>query len=221
MKINSRIIVSLVFIITMVFFYLFSTVINESLLFYLGIPFSFSISLFFLKLWQKNMRIYSIKAPNSAIEYLCYIPSIIAILAVLIIPQFSGSLIDWMNIPAINWFRLFCSLLLTTFLPGYFLLRILDRRNGFSKPTLIVVSCLLSILIAFLIGYCSLLAGSSITSIGSQAIIIINILLPCINFVSHLKEKPKDYLCFELTEVLLILSVLLTITTFLNFRDVV
>src|SRR5665647_1224491 len=181
-KLYIRIITSISIFVTIVLsFWVLSKITNEPIMFYLGIPFSISIFFFFMLL-LRPIEI-SVILKTQGLKYVLYILTALSVLAVLFIPPFDGSMLDWMKITSISWFRLFSSLLLTTFLPGFFLLKILDRRNSFSWTSSLVLSCLLSLFLTFLVGFCTLLTNNNLSLVSFQIVLAINILLASIHYI--------------------------------------
>jgi len=197
-------------IISLTAFWIFSKIFGETLIFYLDIPFMLTTFFFFLQLLRPSGRKMVFTFQTSNLNYILYILTMISIVAVLFVPSYTGSMLEWMKIPAINWFRFFSSLLLTTFLPGYFLLKILDRKNSISGAALIVLSYLLSMFITFLTGFSILLTNNSIPSIAPQTLLVVNLLLAPIHYLVNVR-KEKTW-SIDLTEASLLLSILLTVT---------
>jgi len=211
LRINIYTFASAVFsIITVTIFFILSRLFSETIIFYLGIPFALSTFFFFQLLTTKDKQI-SFKIKTSAIDLALYLFTLISIATVLLIPPYTGSILEWMKIPLTNWLRLLSSMLLTTFLPGYFLLKILDRKNSISGTALIVLSYLLSIFITFLTGYSILLTNNSISLIAPQTILAVNLLLAPVHYLINIRRKEENTTSIDLTQALLLFSVLLTV----------
>lgn len=192
-------------------FFIFSRLFSETIIFYLGLLFALNIFFFLQLLIDANKKI-SIKIETSVINFNLYLLTLISVVAVLFIPPYTGSMLEWMEIPLTNWLRFFSSLLLTTFLPGYFFLQILDRKNSISgAAALIVLSYLLSIFITFLTGYSILLTNNSISSTAPQTVLSINLLLALFHYLSNIRRKREATTQIELPQTLLLFSILLTI----------
>lgn len=210
MRINLHTFTSTIFsILTIGFFFIVLRLFNETIIFYLGLLFALSIFSFFQLLTTEGKKYSKIK--TSVINLILYLITIVSIVAVLLISPYTGSMVEWMRIPLTNWLRFFSSLLLTTFLPGYFFLKILDRKNSISGAALIVLSYLLSIFITFLIGYFIMLTNNSILLIAPQAVFSVNLLLALLHYVINIGRKEETTTSINLTHVLLLLSVLLTV----------
>lgn len=214
LKIDIYIAASIAFaIITLVAFWTFSSLLAESSIFYLGVPFSLSIFFFLLTVLHRDAQQWVFKIARSKIsDIVLYTLTILSILIILIVPAYEGSMLEWMKIPPLNWLRYLFALLLTNFLPGYFLLKILDRKHVITGSIVIVLSYLLSLFITFLAGFFILLSSNPLETLGSQIIITINIALIIIHYFTN-HEKTRNYLLtVDWTEVGLILSVLAVIT---------
>ncbi|MEX0569185.1 MAG: hypothetical protein Q6363_008520, partial [Candidatus Njordarchaeota archaeon] len=117
-----------------------------------------------------------------------------SLLAVILIPVYTGSFFEWSDIPWINWLRYIASLLLTAFLPGYFLLRIIDRKYTLTGCIVIVLSYLLSLFTIFITGFLILSSGNTISSLGPMATMVINLTLMGIYyFTSYCWKRNRDH----------------------------
>ena len=79
------------------------------------------------------------------------------------------------NIQFVNWIRLFSSILLTTFLPGYLILEIICNNQSINQLYRIMFSYIISIFASFIVGYIIILSGNSISEMGIFGISIFNI----------------------------------------------
>src|ERR1035437_3539010 len=175
LKISIHIFASAAFLIGgLIFFWAFSKFFNEPLIFYLGLPFAVSIFLFSYMLLRPNGKLFSFKTKHQQLPkiLLCAL-TILFMLIVLFVPACEGPIMDLLKIPPLNWLRFVASLMLTTFLPGYFLLKILDNKNSIRGCAILVLSYLLSLFITFLTGFFILLSGNSIVSFGTPTAIIV------------------------------------------------
>lgn len=210
---NISYLVSLFFsIIALTIFSIMAVLLRELLIVYIGIPFSISIFCFFLYLMQHNLKHTSlnIKYLKQADTLLCFL-TITSVLAVILVPSYEGSIIDWLRIPPLNWLRYGSMLLLTTFLPGYFLLKILDKKEVIKGGASVVLSCLLSFFTMFIIGFSVLLCGNTITTFAYPAVIVVNIVLMIVYRSLKRGEKPKLALTISWPETVLFLSLLTTV----------
>jgi len=181
-KISTYTFTSMIFsLVTLIFYWAVSELFSEKSIFYLGAPFALSafiLSYTLLNL-DKEVREYLID-----IVYPVYIPriffamlTIASILAVLFVPPYDCCILEWTNIPLVNWLRYLASILLAFFLPGYFLLKSLDRQNSIELSATIPLSYILSIFITFATGFSLLITQGSISSLAGYLLILINLVL--------------------------------------------
>lgn len=84
----------------------------------------------------------------------------ISIATVALVPPIETAFFtNWVDIPFVNWIRFLSALLLTTFIPGYVILRFINQRNDFNKIEVCLFSFLLSLFFVPLINYIGLLLG--------------------------------------------------------------
>jgi len=193
-------------------FWIFSRLFEEISILYLGTLFSICIFFFYQLLTLKNNTARMVlRFRKSTLDYVVLYPiTMMSIVSVVFIPPYEGSILQWMNVPLLNWLRYLSSLLLTSFLPGYFILRVLDREDSITGSTIIVLSYLLSMFMVFIIGFIILLSGNTIRSLGTFLTIIITIF--CI-LIYHIccRKKSENILTVDPLETGFILSVLLAI----------
>jgi hypothetical protein len=214
LRINSYTFASAVFsIITAIIFFVFSKLFNEIIIFYIGIPFALSIFFFILAVLRYDTLHWSFKIANTRItDIFLYTLTIASVIIVLLVPAYGGSMLEWMCISPLNWLRYLSSLLLTSFLPGYFLLKIFDRKHVITGSIVIVLSYLLSLFITFLAGFSISLSANPLEVLGLQIIITTNIALIITHYFTN-REKTRNYLLtVDWTELGLILSILAVIT---------
>jgi hypothetical protein len=214
LKISTHIVVSAAFAITTaIVFFFFSQLFNEIIIFYLGITFALSIFFFSLTLFRRDASNWSFKIANVQItEFLLYTLTISSVIIVLIVSAHEGSMLEWMSISPLNWLRYLSYILLTSFLPGYFLLKIFDRRQVITGSIVIVSSYLLSLFITFLAGFFILLSANPLEVLGLQTMLVINIALIIIHYFTN-REKPRIYsLTIDWAKFGLILSILAVVT---------
>jgi len=214
MRINLYTAVSAVFsIVTLIAFLFFSLLFEEQLILYMGIPFSLSTFFLFLNLLHPAERRIHFEIPASILKIVPCLITAVSILAVLFVPSFEGTALEWMRIPPLNWVRYSSALILTSFLPGYFLLKIIDREESIRGTATIVISYLLSLFVTFLIGFSILLTKNSIPSIAMQIILPINIILALVYYLANIKREKKNVWAINIPEVFSLLSILLTVFT--------
>lgn len=112
--------------------------------------------------------------------------TLLSVLAVLLIPAYTGNVFDWATVPLVNWLRYVASVLLAMLLPGYYLLKILDQKNSLNFSATVPLAFVFSLLITFLIGFSQLLIGNSISLSANFSLLVINIVLMAIYFVRSL-----------------------------------
>lgn len=213
MKLNTHVIASAAFaIITLMFFWTFSKFLDETLILYLGVPFSLSVFFFSLTTLHSYTSPLSFKIANGQItEIFLYSLTISSAIIILIIPAYEGSMLEWMHLSPLNWSRYLSSLFLTSFLPGYFLLRILDRKHAITGSIVIVLSYLLSLFITFLIGFFVLLSENHLEVLESPIITAVTIALLVVHYLMHREKTRNHLLTVDRAELGLILSVLAVI----------
>lgn len=118
--------------------------------------------------------------------------------------------ISWIDIPLVNFLRLFMSLFITLFAPGYMLLNIMDRQEKLSKTMKLLFSVLISLLILPFIGVISFTFGSNLQDFGTILIVILNLILlfPYI-LTKRVFSQNNKLLSFNLNELLVFFSILL------------
>lgn len=79
------------------------------------------------------------------------------------------------NIPMANWLRNICAIFLTTFIPGYMIIDIVDRNQSIGFLKKILSSYVLSLISTFLVGYIIILSGNTINQLGTFGISTLNV----------------------------------------------
>ena len=92
------------------------------------------------------------------------------------------------NILLPNWLRHICAMLLTTFIPGYMILSMVDQNQTIGRLNRVLVSYILSVLSTFFIGYIIILSGNSINNLGTFGISIFNVAILMIYFILSSKH---------------------------------
>ena len=212
LRIDFSLAVSAIYAITsFIAFWIFSELFEEALILYFGTPFSICIFFFFYQLLSPDNKTVTLRLKSSIFNYILYFFTIISILLVLFVPSYEGSMLQWMNTPMLNWLRYLSSLLLTSFLPGHFFLRILDRKNAITGSVTIVLSYLLSLFITFIVGFLILLSGNTISSLGSLSIILATLFLIFVFHINSHKKTEDRLLTIDPVKVSFVLSVFLAI----------
>ena len=197
----------LISIISLFSFYIFSILFKEQFILYLSIPFTLGTFLFLLFFFdpKKGEKKLSIMPPFD--ERVIFIIIIFSILTVLLIPDFSGSMLEWMKIPPQNWLRYLCSILLTSFIPGFLLLKLIDRKREINGFIIIILSYIFSVFISFLMGYIILLSNNSIILLGLPTMIAINLLLIIPYIFTSQKITQKSLLTINYFELGFLFSI--------------
>ena len=115
----------------------------------------------------------------------------ISIFLVLLIPSFSDAqFVNWQSIPAANYIRLLAGLLLSSILPGYGLLRLIDRKRRFDGLASIVFSFFISVFLMALVTFATVVANLTISSIFWLSLILNLVILVAYLFTFVKKNKP-------------------------------
>ena len=174
---------------SLLIFWMYSGLFGEALILWLGIP--FSILIFCLYYFLANPAIEHVSSISSSTVTLSSLALfLVSIFLLILIPPYKGSILNWVDVPLQNWLRGFASLVLTSFFPGYFLLKIADKKRTIAGGMLIVLSNLLSMFMMFLLAFSTLLLGYAISSSSVIAVIIINLslaILYCFTFNANEK----------------------------------
>jgi len=197
LKINIHILISFALsIFSFMTFWVYSNLFGEELIFYLGIPFSLLIFCLFYFLAKPSIERVVIVTSYSKMAFLSLALTIVSVFLLTFIPPYEGSIINWVDVPLQNWLRGLASLLLTSFFPGYFLLKIADKNKTITGGALIVLSNLLSMFVMFLLGFSTLLLGNTISSSSVVAIVIANLLLATLYYLIFNIQKDRSKFTF-------------------------
>lgn len=160
------------------------------LVFYLGVPFALSTFLFSLVVLRCDSKDKPFEIGHTHFPKILFISlTISCMLAVFLVPAYDGSILELTSIPLMNWLRYLSSIFLTLFLPGYFLLKILDSRGSIELSATIPLSYVLSMFITFITGFVLLLTRNSISSFASYSLIAVNLALMFIYCVRSSLQK--------------------------------
>ncbi len=199
--------------ITIVIFFTLSRHFNEMIIFYIGIPFALSVFFGSLTLLPYSIPQWRFATASSRqVKAFLYLLTASSVIIVLLVSPYDGSMLEWMNIPLLNWIRYFASLLLTSYLPGYFLLKLFDRKSTIKGSSVVVLSYLLSIFITFLTAFFILLTSGSLSLLGLPTMVSANVILVTINCLIRDKEKHASSLALNWIHYGLFLSMLGVIT---------
>jgi hypothetical protein len=78
------------------------------------------------------------------------------------------------NIAIANWLRLIFAILMTTFIPGYMLIDMVDTNRTIGLLKKVLFSYILSVFSTFLLGYIIIFSGNSIDQMGTFGITVFN-----------------------------------------------
>ncbi len=132
---------------------------------------------------------------------------VLCAIAIITMPSINGlELINWLNVPIINLVRLAASIVLTTFFPGFMILKII-RHNG-GKLEKFVFSIIISLFLTSIIQFFIVLSGAEQFTI--LVLVITNFLLLILCFASsfrkqELKESTLKTIHMENSEVFVII----------------
>lgn len=116
---------------------------------------------------------------------------LISIFLVLIIPQTTNSqFVGWNNISPMNYVRLFAGLLLSTLLPGYALLRLIDRKKRFVGLDAFIFSFFISVFLLSVLSYSIIVLGF-LESINYLFTLCLNLILLAAFSFSLLKNNAQ------------------------------
>jgi hypothetical protein len=94
------------------------------------------------------------------------------------------------NIPLANWFRHFSAILLTTFIPGFLILSIIDHDQMIDGFNRLILAYILSLFLLFLCGYIIILSGNRISD---QAVFTVSTLNAILLIIYLLRCSLKSY----------------------------
>jgi len=120
-----------------------------------------------------------------------------SIIAVVVIPSGYSLYLDWSSIPFLNWLRLIASFLLTSYLPGYVALKIIDKKRQIKSTANIVFSLILSVSITMLVSLALELTNHKISQYGLPALLITNVSFLGIFLLSTLRFNNNESKTFS------------------------
>jgi len=200
---------------TLICFLVVSRFVNDPVVLWVGVPFSFFLSLFFINLVFEDKKKLVLKGITSWIQifYVIVIVSIILVIFTPSIPYFYGdpTIDGWLKIPVLNWLRYFSAIILTAFSPGYILLRIIDRRKSITGIASFVLSYLFSLLISFVVGFTILELNFNLFDTSKILLVFLNLMLLIIYHLTkrnnYKVSKQKKFLTIS-NEMVLFVSLL-------------
>jgi hypothetical protein len=116
----------------------------------------------------------------------------ISLALVLLIPSAAETqFVAWAHIPTLNYIRLFAGLLLSSILPGYGLLRLIDRKNRFDGLNLVVFSFFTSVFATTFLSYTLLVLNMSIenTFLATLIFNLIVLSLYSFAFITNIRKE--------------------------------
>jgi hypothetical protein len=117
---------------------------------------------------------------------------LVCLLIVLLIPSATDSqFLSWLSIPLQNYIRLFAGILLSSILPGYGLLDLIDRKHNFKGLVLLVSSFFISIFLMSVISFISFLFNWGLTSVFWLGVIVNATIFICYS-IRQLKNVALD-----------------------------
>lgn len=205
-KISARLAMpALFFSITFILFLIASFLFADLYILCIGLPFSFSAFFLGYNLFSENLKDCDFEISKRKITIILCALTIISSLAVIFIPNSDAGMIDWASVSSLNWLRYASTVLLTLFLPGYYLSRIILRNDRGLFVTL-ALSWLLSFLISFIIGFVQLVIFNAITSLSIYMILCINLLLMVFYLLISKRNTPVIKISTSFIEIGSILS---------------
>lgn len=148
----------------------------------------------------------------------CFV--LFSILCLLLVHPIDGGLgyISWTSISPLNYLRLFTSLFITIFSPGYMILSLIDKKEKLSGLTKILFSVLTSLLFIPFIGLIDFSFSSSIQEFGNISLVLLNLIL-LIPFIFKRRATSKnEVISFRLNEFLVLFSLLIFIMILLLIK---
>lgn len=100
---------------------------------------------------HENVRLL-VKSDRRSARMLFFLPVVIYVFSVVLLSGVTAAnplFLDWTSISLVNWLKLGATVLLTTVLPGYFVLSIFDSKNELSKTSFLALVPLVSIFFSF------------------------------------------------------------------------
>ncbi|MCJ7634851.1 hypothetical protein MUP77_20990, partial [Candidatus Bathyarchaeota archaeon] len=209
MKPNNSIAATLC-VVTIVFFLLVSVFLQEPLIGYMGIL--FAVVVFILSRELLHIRTQD-KSWIIAFDFAPFVLFIYAlsVIVILSVSPYRGTILEWTSIPAPNWMRYFSAIALTSCLPGYLLLSVLDKDYLIKGTARLVLSYCFSILTTFIAGFLILLSGNTISGTGLQAIIAVNSILIAVYIFLHKKKMGKAAISISFDNIPLMAVLLIPI----------
>jgi len=181
------------------FFVFISLLFEDKIFVWFGGAFALILYLVLRSLLGESISLPTIRAQLSNFANPYVVATFIAVLALLVVPDFDSLNLNLRDVPVTNVLRFISALYLTTFSSGYFLLRLIDKQGKFSGVVAIVLSYLFSIFVSFLIGFSSLVSQPFLgVSLTTFFLITFNLLLAFLFLI--LKRKSTWHVSLTLSE---------------------
>ena len=125
-------------------------------------------------------------------KFIFFVLYLVCILIALFIPSATDSqFISWLDIKLLNYVRLFAGILLSSILPGYGLLELIDRKHHFKGLALLVSSFFISVFLMGIVSFISFLFNWGLTSVFWLGVIVNAAIFVCYS-ISQLKNVALD-----------------------------
>lgn len=128
-------------------------------------------------------------------DILVMLTALVSIAVIYGVPSMGSDLIwaDWAAIPLLNYVRIVAAVLLTTFLPGYLLLGVLDIKRQFRGIEVVSLACLLSLFLVPLSGAVTSAVGLTLANFGSSILTTLNFAVALAFLIVRVLTRPEYY----------------------------
>jgi hypothetical protein len=153
------------------------------------------VSLLYTKPSSRTLSFPSnVESIFTAPDILTVMALFISAVAIYLIPSMGDNLIwaDWLAIPFLNYVRAAAAVLMTTILPGYFLLAALDHRRQFTGVEAPVLSYLLSLLVTPLLAAIAANADLTMIKFGTPLLVSLNFALLVVFLAGRLNAARNE-----------------------------
>lgn len=161
----------------------------------------FLIFIFVVKNWSLRItfkRINDRLTSSSSIsrDFFILLLYAVSIALVLLIPSNNDAqFVVWARIPLFSYVRLFAGLLLSSILPGFGLLRLIDRKKNFKGLNLIVFSFFTGVFVTTFLSYILMVFNVSIQEILLPSLMLNLIILSLCSFVYISNRQKRNIIC--------------------------
>ncbi|MCW3995868.1 MAG: hypothetical protein NWE98_06935 [Candidatus Bathyarchaeota archaeon] len=156
-------------------------------------------------------------------DFLVLIAYALSILIVLLVPFASdGQFMSWLSIPMFNYIRLLAGLFLSCILPGYGLLRLIDRKRNYRGLVLLVLSFFVSVFTMAIFSYILIILNVPTVNIywvtvGFNLLIFIGLLLETLKTRKLTNIQSVSSKCYRLDYLILICVLLFFVVGWLTY----